>query len=179
MNSYPSTRHGIDLRNYGPPRTSGIHFSSIVRHVALKTGILKPEYGEGPSLTDLIHTTDPITAYKLAPVMCASIGFAVEKWLATMIHNANPNFNHQPGELVCDGVIATPDGIEEVNAGRHTTTYIIHEFKATWKSPNKKAVVEEMMWLWQSMGHCYMLGQELGEPVLMAVIHPVYMKGNY
>jgi hypothetical protein len=182
MNSYPSTRHGIDLRNYGPPRTSGIHFSSIVRHVALKTGELAKEYANAPSLTDLINNTDLITANHTGPIVRSAVGFMWETWLATRIHNANPNFTHQPGELVCDGVIATPDGIEETTALDITwhphTNYVIHEFKATWKSSGYP-VTDQLMWLWQCMGHCYMLGKELDQPVLTAVIHPLYLAGDY
>ena len=190
MTSHPSTspHHYPSLRNYGPPRTSGIHYSSIVRHVALITGELKKEYGDGPPMSEVINTTtDLATISTSRQIMMAAVGFMWEKWMASQIHNLNPNFNHQPGELKWDGVIATPDGIEEVvdteQWGKYTVQsggprYVIHEFKATWKS-SAYPVTDNMLWMWQAMGHCYMLGKELDQPVLTAVIHPLYIKGNY
>src|ERR1700685_1675990 len=108
MTSYPSPTHGLDLRNYGPPRSSGIHLSAIIRHIALITGDLAKEYGTGPTLTDLINSTPTPDTGSTGPIVKASVGFAWESWLATRVHN----LNHQPGELVCDGIHMSPDGID-------------------------------------------------------------------
>jgi hypothetical protein len=176
MNSYPSPIHGLDLRPgpNDPPRTSGIHLSSIIRHIALKTGELAKEYGQGPGLTDMIRDLDPIAASSCGPIVKASIGFAWEHWMAKCVHN----MNHQPGELIWDGVIGSPDGIEENCGTGDGSNYVIHEFKATWKS-SAYPITDQWMWMCQCMGYCYMLGRELDEPVTTAILHPVYLCGDY
>ena len=166
MTSHPSPTHGLDLRSYGPKRTSGIHLSAIIRHIALITGDLAKEYGIGPSLTDLITTTPITLTCTIGAIVKCSIGFAWEQWLASQIHN----LNHQPGELVCDGILMSPDGIDE--------DLVLHEFKATWKS-SAYPVTDQSMWMWQVMGYLYGLSKDVGQPCLKAVVHPVYMCGDY
>src|SRR5271155_190749 len=179
MNSYPSTIHGIDLRTTQPgthPRSSGIHLSSIIRHIALKTGELAKEYGVGPGLTEMIATLNPQQAASCGPIVKASIGLAWEHWLAARVQG----LNHQPGELIWDGIIGSPDGIGEEWMGDQPNElrFIIHEFKATWKS-SAYPVTDQWMWMAQCMGYCYMLGKEMEEPVNTCVLHPVYMCGDY
>ena len=167
MISYPLLTATLDLRHHGPPRTSGIHLSAIIRHIALLTGDLAKEYSTGPTLTNLIttHSSSPYSC-RCGPIVRASIGFAWERFLAPKIHN----LNHQPGELICDGIVMSPDGIDD--------DLVIHEFKATWKS-SVYPVTDQMMWMWQVMGYLWGLSKDVGEQCRVAVIHPVYMCGDY
>lgn len=167
MNSYPSPDYHIDLRNYGPPRTSGIHLSSIIRHIALLTGELKKEYSEGPSLQDLISRN--LSPNFCGPIVRATVGFAWESWLSSHLSRVH-NLNHQSGELICDGIVMSPDGLDD--------DLVLHEFKATWKS-SAHPVTDQLMWMWQVMGYLYGLSMDTGQRCLVCVLHPLYMCGDY
>lgn len=169
MRSHPSLTHGINLQGYGPKRSNGIHLSAVLRHIALKWGVLDKQYAHTSSLSELISSTNPVAAGRVGSIVKAALGFAWESWIAQQVDR----LQYQPGEVVWDGIIGTPDGLE-LAGGK----VIIHEFKLTWKT-SATPITEEKLWLWQIMALCYMLGMELGEPVTDAVIHPVYLAGNY
>lgn len=174
MISRPSSTQGLDIRyrpktGVGPKRLGGIHLMQIVHYVALRNGALDKKYEQGPSLSDLIKTTDPLEAVSCGAIVRASIGYAWENFMARRVIG----MDHQPGVLVWDGITGSPDGIEDSNGQQ-----VIHEFKATWKS-SAYPVTDQWMWMSQIMGYCYMLGMEIGELCNVAVIHPVYLCGDY
>ena len=183
MKTYPYPSH-LDIRHHGPPRTSGIHLSSIIRHVALKTGLLAKEYGEGPGLNEIIRDTPPDAVGRDGRLMKIIIGYAWESWLKRKLAERNTRFIAEPGEVLRDGIIGTPDGLEIIYDtpqrffGLLTGTTIVHEIKATWKT-SARPIEEESMWLQQAMGYCWMLEGELGEPCRVAVFHPIYLCGDY
>ena len=183
MKTYPYPSH-LDIRHHGPPRTSGIHLSSIIRHVALKTGLLAKEYGEGPGLNEIIRDTPPDAVGRDGRLMKIIIGYAWESWLKRKLAERNTRFIAEPGEVLRDGIIGTPDGLEIIYDtpqrffGLLTGTTIVHEIKATWKT-SARPIEEEIMWLQQAMGYCWMLEGELGEPCRVAVFHPIYLCGDY
>lgn len=190
MKTYPYPSH-LDIRHHGPPRTSGIHLSSIIRHVALKTGLLAKEYGEGPGLNEIIRDTPPDAVGQDGRLMKIIVGYAWESWLKRKLAERNTRFIAEPGETLRDGIIGTPDALETVpewmvgitGAGigdgllSHLSV-IVHEIKATWKT-SARPIEEEIMWLQQAMGYCWMLEGELGEPCRVAVFHPIYLCGDY
>src|SRR5487761_2558887 len=153
MHTVPYPKTAIALHSNGSFRSAGVHLSAILRHIALRTGILDKRY----EVNDL-DSENARTRFAL--------GFAWEEWLCRHL----PFVNHQPGQVWWDGIIGSPDGID-------ATTLTIHEFKLTWKSC-ATPVTEQLLWLWQVMGYCSMLGKQLGEPVTNCVIHPVYLAGD-
>jgi hypothetical protein len=180
MKIYPYPSH-LDIRHHGPPRTSGIHLSSIIRHVALKTGVLAKEYGQGPSLNNIIRDTPPEEVAKNGSLMRIIVGYAWELWLKRELGRNNPRFIGDPGEVTRDGIIGSPDGLETIpewiaQATKHGT--IVHEIKATWKSA-ASPLHDQLMWMQQGMGYLWMLSEELGEPCRVCVYHPIYLDGDY
>jgi hypothetical protein len=179
MKTYPYPSH-LDLR-HGPARTSGIHLSSIIRHMALKTGILAKEYGEGPDLTELIATVAPEDVGKDGRLMKCVVGYMWEAWLKRVLAKGNPRFIADPGEATRDDITGTPDALETVadwHASLLGSAVIVHEIKATWKT-SARPIEEQIMWLQQVMGYCWMLEGELGEPCRLAIFHPLYLVGDY
>jgi hypothetical protein len=177
MKTYPYTGLGLDIRHHGPPRTPGIHLASIVRHIALRTGILAKEYGTGPTLNELIHAMDPVDVGKCGPLMKCIVGYAWESWLSKQLAARNPRYIPSPGEITRDDIIGTPDGVESIPAWLGGGG-IIHEIKATWKT-STRPIHEEIMWMMQGMAYCWMMEGTLEEPWRTAIFHPIYLSGDY
>jgi hypothetical protein len=164
----PDTTYGIDLYRGSIPRTTGTHLSGVLRKIALATGALNNKYGTD-DLDDLIRRTPVDRIGATGQLMRLVVGYAWEDWIRKQI----PGLIHQPGEFSLDGIIGTPDGIVEQDG-----IYILHEFKATWTS-SSHPIQEHPMWLWQVMGYLAMMTVELEVACLDAVIHPLYVMGDY
>lgn len=172
----PAPEYSINLAKSKdtPTRTSGYHLSSILRHIALRTGILDEEYDRGPSIDALIRTTPLDQVGTNQTLMRIVIGYAVEDYLKKQLAQTVPCFIPSPGETLWDGIYGTPDALEVDDTG----TVIVHEFKSTSKT-STRPIYEELLWMWQIMGYLYMLSQETGDTLTTAVLHPIYLNGDY
>jgi hypothetical protein len=160
MKIHHNTGYGIE-EAYGHhaktvhPRTPGIHVSGIIRQLAVQHGLLKGELEQ--------ETMDLI---RLTRFVC---GYAWEDWIAKRI----PNLIHQPGECELDGVWMSPDGLVVDESG-----ITLHEMKFTTTS-SARPIQDRTMWLWQCMSYLAGLSKKFGERVTVAVIHPLYVNGDY
>jgi hypothetical protein len=158
----------IDIRSYGPPRTPGLHLSQILRAMGEQTGIFK-DYDD---LNDLTVTTDPLLVGTSGPLMRCVMGYAWENWLSS---NVLKNANFHPGEFILDGIIGTPDCIEE-----SVEWLTLHEIKWTFKS-SAHVFSHHLMWLYQGACYLKMVSTHYQTPIdqCRLIYHPCYVKGNY
>jgi hypothetical protein len=151
------TEYGVHtLTDNGPPRSSGVHISGVIRHLGMKHGIVKPDDPANPQP-------------ELVKQMYFAVGFAWEYYCASRI----PNLIHQPGQVTLDGIAMSPDGITPTD-----TALDLHEFKATWTS-SAKPIQERYMWLWQCMSYLAGLSAHYNCQCTRAFIHPLYLNGDY
>jgi hypothetical protein len=135
----------------GPSRSSGIHVSGIIQILAAKHNISYPQSSE------------------VERQMRFAVGFAWEEWLVKQI----PGLIHQPGPYQLDGVWMSPDGVTNDDLG-----LLLHEMKATWTSMTKP-IQDRITWLWQVMSYLAGISATFGEKCTRAVIHPLYLNGDY
>jgi hypothetical protein len=158
------TRLSLPLTDGGTsPRSPGVHLSGILGAIATRQGIYS-----GAPLTSIERE---------GRKMSRALGLAWEDWLAPRITLHYPSFEYHLGELSFDGVIGTPDGISYEDDG----SLLLHEIKRTRYSckqldfPTEKIVP----WMWQCMGYLRMLTEESGCQCTRAVLHPMFVDGDY
>ncbi len=168
-----STEIPVDLRLPVSkiPRSVGIHVSAIIRAIAGETGILKPEWVEDLSLTDIREITDPIAILRI------SIGLAWEEWYIPTILGPMGVVDH-PGEMHVEGVYLTHDGesldVVLTERGDKSVIITVHEVKATYKSTNTVGdMTEEWLYLTQIKAYCKAAGTRF------AKIHILFLCGDY
>lgn len=130
-----------------PPRTPGLHVSQIIRSLCKK---LDPKrYIDG----DL-------------PWNRFEAGFTFERVLETAFASRMADI-FRPGEIICDGIILSPDGID-------TDGWVLCEYKWTWMS-SREAPEGPKFWPWlvQMQAYCYALG------VTRARLHAFFVNGDY
>jgi hypothetical protein len=152
MKIHRQTQYGVHTwGDKGAIRSSGIHVSGIIKVLSAKHGVSYPESS----------ITERQTRF--------AVGFAWEEWLVKQI----PGLIHQPGPYQLDGVWMNPDGVTNDDIG-----VLLHEMKATWTSA-AKPIQDRIMWLWQCMSYLAGVSATFGEKCTRAVIHPLYMNGDY
>ncbi|MFA5186648.1 MAG: hypothetical protein WC551_09250 [Patescibacteria group bacterium] len=74
----------------------------------------------------------------------------------------------RPGEIICDGIACSPDGITVDDEGN----LVVEEYKCTTMSSSKSP---EAIWTWkmQAMGYCHAVG------VNVAIFRVFYLMGDY
>lgn len=157
------------LAQVAPPRSTGIHCSSLIRSIAINTGKLKPRANEKNNHGSRFNL-DQVIDDKDFPLVMA-IGFSWEDWISRQI----PNMMYHVGEFESDGISMSPDGISvppENEFDFSLGSGIIEEFKATFKSSRKK-IEDQWMWLTQVKSYCRAL------PTLCARIHVLHLCGDY
>lgn len=152
------------------PRSKGIHVSAIIRSIATETGILKPEWAEELSLTDVRTITDPTAILRI------NMGLAWEEYYIPT-HLGPLGVVDHPGEMHVDGIYLTHDGesldviITEIFKG---AVVMVHEVKCTWKSTNTvKDMMNETLYLMQIKAYCKAAGTRF------AKIHIYFVCGDY
>jgi hypothetical protein len=162
-----------------PPETKrgeGVHLSGIIRCIATEQGILKPEWAEDLSLSDVREITDPVAILRI------NIGLAWEKHYIPMLGDV---VDH-PGEMRLDGIYMTHDGesVSVIVTDIHQPLALIcHEVKATYKSTKTvcnplivdtgKALESNWMWMAQLKGYCKSLNTRY------AMLHVLFLCGDY
>ena len=164
----------------GTVRSSGIHQSTLIRSIALRTGILgkqKETIGLGRKGVDPDEEKKPPN-----PLVC-SVGVAWEQFVAGLY----PDVIWQPGEAEVDGVYMTADGLtpcafqvdekHEGIGGDQIWSGSIFEAKATWKSCEREGMTRSIrtLWMWwvQVMGYCWTWR------CLEAEVHTLFLMGNW
>jgi hypothetical protein len=142
--------HGqwLDI-NSGPqarPRTSGIHLSGIITHIARLMGKLDRE--------------DDSLGFPLEVKLKMAMGLAWEDWLAAQY----PHVEYHFGELEQDGILMSPDGLD-------LSASTLYEFKVTWKSAFKtlESYSDQWMWCAQNKGYLRPLGWRNVRQVILFV----------
>lgn len=150
------------------PRTAGVHVSNIIRCIATEQGILKPEWAEDLSLSDVREITDPEAILRI------SIGLAWEDWYIPQILGPLLGVVDHPGEEEVDGVYCTHDGesLSVIITDKHYLT--VHEVKATYKSTRTVGdLSEQWMWLTQIKAYCK------AKRTRFAILHVLFLCGDY
>ena len=157
------------------PRSPGVHMSGIIRCIATETGILKPEWAEEISLTDVRAITDPIAILRI------NIGLAWEQhYIGTIL--ARYGVADHPDEVKIDGIYGSPDAervsvIESISViitAKKTIKHECHEIKATYKSTKTVGdLTSQWMWLTQLKAYCKALRTRF------AVLHILFLCGDY
>lgn len=150
------------------PRSQGVHQSSIIRSIAIETGVLKQEFLDDVGLADVREIKDPVAVLR----MC--IGLAWEEFYIPQI----PGVSKHPGEMCVNGIYMTPDGesIDVIITQRGGQGYglRIHEVKATYKSTNTVGdLSKQWLWLTQMKGYCK------GAKTRFAKLHVLFLCGDY
>lgn len=130
----------IDINKGGEPRTPGVHLSGVIRHIATEMDLL-----------DLDEPQPDGNKFPLDARLKMSMGLAWEDW----VQRQYPEVMYHPGEIACDGILMTPDGLHPDE--------ILWEFKVTWKSAYKlfqEGYDHKSYWMWraQNMGYLKALG---------------------
>lgn len=156
-------------------RSPGIHVSSLIRCIALETGVLDAKWAEDLSLVDVREITDPESILRI------SIGMAWDEWYSQQFDWIAGH----PGEMQLDGIYMTHDGesIDVLRTERQDRHVIaLHEFKATYKSVNTvwrpdlgwdQSLNSQWMWLTQCMAYCKAL------ETTIAYLHVLFLCGDY
>ena len=152
------------------PRSKGIHVSAIIRALATETGILKPEWAEDLSLTDVRTITDPTAILRIG------LGLAWEEYYIPT-HLGPLGVVDHPGEMHVDGVYLTHDGESLdviITQRKKQSVVMIHEVKCTWKSLNTVGdMTDQVLYLMQIKAYCKAAGTRF------AKIHIYFVCGDY
>jgi hypothetical protein len=150
------------------PRSPGQHVSGIIRCLATEMGILKPEWAEEMSLTDVREITDPTAVLRIC------IGLAWEEWYIPQLQEV---LDH-PGEMLMDGVYLSHDGesLSSVMITPATEEWVVlvHEIKSTYKSTRTVGdLTAQFMWLAQIKAYCK------AKATRYAMLHVLFLCGDY
>lgn len=158
-------------------RSAGVHVSSIIRCVAMETGILGQERLEDLSLIEVgpsMRFSDPVVALRVC------IGLAWEDWYIPEVLALEGVIDH-PGEYLVDGIYMSPDGEElsQIIVDRRPKHMMkVHEVKATYKSINTVGTVEssvesQFLWMAQIKAYCKAI------KTTWADLHVLFLCGDY
>ena len=134
---------------FDSPRTPGLHLTYVIRDLLDKAGLGYT----GAGFTDMNLTAEVGLLWEIA----LSSAFASK-------------YGQSPGELECDGILLTPDGIGPDPKGEHPV--IVEEYKCTWKSLRTHPT-DVPYYMHQVKGYCYVVDT----PVVL--FHMVYLMGDY
>jgi hypothetical protein len=154
-----------------PRRSGGLHQSSIVRGIALRSGFLEAKYADDEEM-------DPVLV---------TIGLAFEDYIFRHHH---PDVVYHPEEVECDGIKQSYDGIVDFDEGEYTQFWGVKpadfgylklvEAKTTHKSSRgldnpSVGFANKKFWMWmaQIKGYCYTMETR------WAVLHALFLRGAY
>lgn len=128
---FPRRKEGVD-----PFRTDGVHLTDVIRSIMEESGISKTTSGGGWASNQLN--------------MAAEVGFMWEELLSMVLKERLPS---RVGEVMADGVIMSPDGVEMDDCGE----VVLAEYKAVWAS-SRHSPADNWKWMSQVRGYCHGLG---------------------
>jgi len=154
----------IDLNEEFVPAGSGVE-----RSKASETGLIH--------LTDVIKFIDKkleindYSSVKWDMSVTAEVGFLWEQVLEDAFGSAfGGRVGIRPGEIELDGIVGSPDGVNEDPLGRYPI--VDEEYKCTWKS-TKNNILDHWYYMTQFKSYCKMLG------VCVTVVKIIYLMGDY
>ena len=152
------------------PRSKGVHVSSIIRCIAIETGILSTQNQDDLSLSDVRTITDEDAILRI------NIGLAWEEHYIGQILSRYGVIDH-PGEMQYDGVYLSHDG-EDLSVILTVPVLQygprVHEVKATYKSTKTVGdLSSQWMWITQMKAYCIARG------CTTAFLHALFLCGNY
>jgi hypothetical protein len=138
------------------PRTPGLHLSDVLK--------------------DLLADKDPKRFDRSKPMDMIRVeaGFAFEHALEQALAARHPGLV-RPGELVCEGVIGSPDGLDlDIDPPR------LAEYKCTWMS-SAPGIEDAKFWHWWIQIRCYlyMLREVCGLDLTEALLVVLFVNGDY
>lgn len=156
----------------GPPRSPGLHLSTVIRVIAVENKALDSKWVDNLDLVDTAaegwwESLDPASQVRMG------IGMAWEDWY---VRTQLPEVVHQPGELHLQGVYMTPDGESLETIVRETSSelgLVLHEVKTTSKSIRNFDLKAQFLWLAQMKAYCKAMG------TCRAVLHVLFLYGDY
>jgi hypothetical protein len=137
------------LLEASPPRSPGLHLSTIIRSIC-------------QSLEPAKYTDGPVNPLYTDP------GFTFEKVLETAWANRQ-RAHFRPGEVERDGIIGSPDYIDLCNGEEWLIESKMTEMSMTGAPLEPKF----RKWLWQIAAYCHMLGMTRSR------LHVLWLKGDY
>lgn len=145
-------------------RGDGVHLSGIIRSIAGLTGVLKKEWVEDLSLTDVREITDPIAILRIC------IGLAWEEWFIPQLEEA---IDH-PGEMFLEGIYMNHDADEVSRVFYNRLNLSVIEVKSTYKSIRTVGdLTSQWMWITQMKGYCK------GLDTRFAQLYALFLCGDY
>lgn len=153
------------------PRSVGVHASGVIRCIATEQGILKSEWAEELSLTDMREITDETAILRIC------IGLAWEQFYIPEVLGPTLGVEDHPGEMYVNGIYMTHDGesVDTIIAGDSPKySRILHEVKATYKSTKTVGDLKsQWMWMAQIQAYCKGMG------IRHAMMHVLFLCGDY
>lgn len=131
------------------PRQPGIHVSDVIKY-----------------LRDTIGKTAKWEKSELET--SAQLGRIWETVVARLIADATLDSQRvvRPGQLECDGIIGSPDGIDLEDAA-------VIEYKCTWRSARHRIESEFPYYWWQIKSYCHMANCSV------ARLYVLFINGDY
>lgn len=128
-----------------------------------------------PHLTDIIKSIEKqIGAGYKGPgfkerELTMEVGFI---WEDVLSHVLGRRMGARFGEVECDGIVGSPDGIGDDPLG--TVDVVLEEYKCTWRS-TRRVPTKDWYWMCQCKSYIHMLG--IHPPV--AIMRILYLMGDY
>lgn len=153
----------FDIRVDSTPRAPGAHVSEILKDIALKLGVFKPQ-DEEEDLDLMLLRLGKFQRGDSGRLVRIALGLAWEEWMSRQI----PGLIYHPGEMTRDGVSGNPDGV----VWHEDLALDAHEIKVTWRS-SRTPVVEWWYAVNQLRSYCRML------ETLIGWLHVCHVMGDY
>ena len=128
-----------------PGRSKGLHLSDIIRYIMIHA---EPEK----------YLRDDGDAFRLRINTGLRFEEAIERSEAAALFGSLGII--RPGEILQDGILMTPDGVELREDGE----LVVHEYKNTWKS-SRQSLTHDKHWAWmmQIKSYCFGLATRYAE----------------
>ena len=159
-----------------PRRTPGLHVSGLIRSAALKYGLLKPRTRQQQVAQDkeqeVLRSFSTFSSFGGGGTGltfeedCPLIVFMGLCW-EDRLQQQYPNMVYHIGEFDRDGVLMSPDGIEEWNG-----VWFVDEIKLTYKSMSTPFEFQTLYHI-QTKAYCKRLKTNYCR------FHVLYVNGNY
>ena len=131
------------------PRKDGLHLSDVTKSLMKSSGL---GY-RGKGFSDMELT--------------AEIGLL---WEGVLSRIMGDKYAHRPGQICCDGIWMSPDGIGPDPDGE--VPLVIEEYKCTWQSSNRSPA-DNFSYMMQVKSYCRAIG------TTVAIMRIFYIMGDY
>lgn len=161
------------------PRSFGVHVSTLIKSVALKNKVLKPEHAGELKLIEVGGQDDWWKSLSPANRLRIALGLAWEEWYLPTL--ADQGVIDHPGEMCVESIYMTHDGesLDCLTLGPalengKVWVPVVHEIKCTYKS-SKTVGYLATQWMWTAQTKAYCKGLNTRH----AYIHVLFPCGDY